>query len=285
MNNKRPKKKWFAGGNVAWAVFLIIAIVLIVAPLYIMGKYSVADKKSIVTGGMYPEPLWPFEPNADQYDELLGRKDFLMAGFYSLQIAVWTIVFSLVLGVPAAFVLARYKFPGILTLMFLLVGIRFFPDICSVIPVCETFSKWLSFIPGVVQVAMAHTLLSIPYVVFICIGVFKTIPRDLEEQAQILGASKFVSFKNIVLPVAVPGISASAIYVFLLSWNEFIFAYFLLLKSTDVSLPVYLMRILTWTPQRNFLAAIAVLVSLPVIIFTFVSQRYIVSGMTAGSVK
>jgi len=278
-------KKWFNISQITWAILLIISLFMIIMPLYVMGKYSVADKKSIVTGGMYPEPLWPFEPNLKQYDDLMSRDDFLVAGLYSLQIALYTIIISLVLGVPAAFILARYNFPGMLTLMFLLVGIRFFPDICSVIPVCEVFTKWLSFIPGVIQVAMAHTLLSIPYVVFICIGVFKTIPKDLEEQAQILGASKFVSFKNIVLPVAVPGISASAIYVFLLSWNEFIFAYFLLLQSTDVSLPVYLMRILTWTPQRNFLAAIAVLVSLPVIIFTFVSQRYIVSGMTAGSVK
>ena len=283
--NKQAKKKWFSGATVTWFVLLIMALFLIIMPLYVMGKYSLADKKSIVTGGIYPEPLWPFDPNFYQYSELFGRKDFLVAGFYSLQIACWTVLFSLALGVPAAFVLSRYRFPGIFVLMFLLISIRFFPDICSVVPITELFTRWLSFIPCVVQIAMTHTLLSIPYVVFICIGVFDTIPKDLEEQAQILGASKFVSFKNIVLPVAIPGISASAIYVFLLSWNEFIFAYFLLLKSTEVSLPVYLMRILTWTPQRNFLAAIAVLVSLPVIIFTFVCQRYIISGMTAGSVK
>ena len=132
---------------------------------------------------------------------------------------------------------------------------------------------------------MTHTMLSLPYVIFICIGVFESIPKDLEEQAIILGTSKFYAFLKVILPVAKTGLAAAAIYVFLLSWNEFIFAYFLLFQTTNVSLPVYLNRVLTWTPQRNFIAAISVLLSFPVIIFTFLVQRYIVSGMTAGAVK
>jgi multiple sugar transport system permease protein len=90
---------------------------------------------------------------------------------------------------------------------------------------------------------------------------------------------------NIVIPVALPGLAAAAIYVFLLSWNEFIFSYYLLFQSPSTTLPVFMMRLLTWTPQRNFLAALAVVLSLPVILFTFVMQRYMVTGMTAGAVK
>jgi multiple sugar transport system permease protein len=100
-----------------------------------------------------------------------------------------------------------------------------------------------------------------------------------------MGASKLQAFINIVIPVALPGMAAAAIYTFLLSWNEFIFAYYLLFHSTANTLPDYMMRLLTRTPQRNYLAALAVVLSLPVVLFTFLVQRYMIAGMTAGAVK
>jgi multiple sugar transport system permease protein len=273
-------------GKLVWGVVLAMAIFSVLFPIYIMFKYSIADRASIVTGGKYPEPLWPFEPNIAQFKALFGKRDFVKSGLFSLEIATLTVVFSLLIGAPAAFALARYRFPGMAVLLFLIISVRLFPDIASVIPVVERFLRPpLVYIPTHLQVALAHTLLSIPYVVYICQGVFEAIPKDLEEQAQILGASRFYAFLNVVVPVALPGLAAAAIYTFLLSWNEFIFAYFLLFQSPDATLPVYMMRLLTWTPQRNFLAALAVILSLPVIAFTFLVQRYMIAGMTAGAVK
>lgn len=273
-------------GKIGWAVMLSLVLLSILIPIYVMFKFSIADRSSIVTGGRYAEPLWPFHPNTAQYKELLGREDFVKAGGLSLQVALLTVVISLVIGAPAAFALARYRFPGIGVLLFTFIAIRLYPDIASVIPVAEWFLKppFVNF-PVSIQVAMVHTLLSMPYVIYICQGVFESIPKDLEEQAQILGAGRLRAFVNVVLPVALPGLAAAAIYTFLLSWNEFIYAYFLLFRSTSVTLPIYMLRLLTWTPQRNFLAAIAVLLSLPVILFCFLVQRYMIAGMTAGAVK
>jgi multiple sugar transport system permease protein len=273
-------------GTVGWAVMLTLAVFAVLFPLYIMLKTSVADRASIVTGGRYPEPLWPFEPNLDQFGVLFGKKDFVTSGLFSLWVALLSVAFALLLGAPAAFALARYKLPGMGVLGVLIIAIRLFPDVASAIPVAERFLEPpLVYIPPLIQVALAHALLSAPYVVYICQGVFETIPRDLEEQAQILGASRLYAFLNVVVPVALPGIAAAAIYTFLLSWNEFIFAYYLLFQSTANTLPVYMMRLLTWTPQRNYLAALAVILSLPVILFTFLVQRYMIAGMTAGAVK
>ena len=100
-----------------------------------------------------------------------------------------------------------------------------------------------------------------------------------------LGAGKLYSFVHIILPVALPGLAAAAIYVFLLSWDEFIFAYFLLVFGYLSTLPVLLRKILSWTPQHNLLAAISVLLSLPVIIFTFVVQKYMRTGAGGGAIK
>ncbi len=267
---------------------LIISIVLffILFPIFVLVKYSISDRESIITGGKYPEPFWPFKVDIEIFKVLFGRNDFLLAGLASLEIASLTVLFCLILGAPTAFALARFKIPGIGVILFFLLSVRLFPDISAVIPVAEQLlRKPFSHLPSVVLVALAHTLLSLPYTIYIAQGVFETIPRDLEEQAQVLGAKKSYAFWKILIPLALPGLAAAATYTFFLSWNEFIFAYFLMFKETTVSLPVYLLRILSWAPQKNFITAISLMISVPVIIFTFLVQKYMKTGLTAGAVK
>ncbi len=261
-------------------------LVAVLIPPFLLFKYSISDKESVVTGGEYPQPFWPFHPTLQLFEQLFTRDDFLGAFSLSLQIAVLTVLFSLVLGAPAAFALARYRFPGKALVLFLMISVRLLPDITSVVPVVEQFARYpFSLVPELLQVALAHTLLSLPYVLYIAIGVFETIPRDLEEQAQLLGASRLFAFRHIVLPVALPGLAAAAIYAFLLSWNEFVFTFFLTFQSTSTTLPVLLQRIMAWTVQTNYLAAIALALTLPVIVFTMIVQKYMRAGMMAGAIK
>jgi len=248
-----------------------------------MFKYSISDRASVVTGGK-PIPLWPYHPTIEQFKTLVTTDRFISAALCSIEIALTSVIISLIIGTPAAYALVRYRFPGIMVLATLLISVRLFPDIVSVVPVVEIFIK-LRLINTKIGVALAHSLLSIPYVIFIAMGVFETIPKDLDEQAQIMGASKLYSFVRVILPVALPGLAAAAIYVFLLSWDEFIFAYFILAFGNLSTLPVMLQKILSWTPQHNLLAAISVMLSIPVIIFTFIVQKYMRAGATAGAVK
>jgi multiple sugar transport system permease protein len=269
--------------RVLWLIGIIIMIIIVLIPIFVMFKYSLSDRSSVVTGGK-PIPLWPYHPTVEQFRGLAAMDRFIRSFIISLEVALLSIVFSLILGTPAAYALVRYRFPGVMVLATLLISVRLFPDIVSVVPIVEIFIRFrlINSVPGV---AMAHSLLSIPYVIFIAMGVFETIPRDLDEQAQILGASRIYSFTRIVLPVALPGLAAAAIYVFLLSWDEFIFAYFLLAFGNLSTLPVLLQKILAWTPQHNLIAAISVMLSIPVVIFTFVVQKYMRAGATAGAVK
>ncbi|HEY8348132.1 MAG TPA: carbohydrate ABC transporter permease [Symbiobacteriaceae bacterium] len=273
--------------NWAWWLGLFVALFVVVFPIYVMFKYSISDRASIITGGMYPEPLWPFHPTTEMFEYLLSRDDFTVAGLISVKVALYTVALSLLLGTPAAYALARFRFPGYGVLLFSLISIRLFPDISTVIPLVEVFfNSPLSRLPVDIQVALSHTLLSLPYVIYIAMGVFETVPKDLEEQAAILGCSRLGAFLRIVLPVAAPGLAAGAIYTFLLSWNEFIFSYYLTFTSPEgTTLPVYLLRILNWTPQKNLLAALSLVISLPVILFTFLVQKYMRAGLTAGAVK
>jgi ABC-type glycerol-3-phosphate transport system permease component len=261
----------------------VIIVILIIIPIYTMFKYSISDRSSIIPkNGIIP--LWPNNPTFQMFSYLMQTKDFIVAAYTSLKVSVTTVVISLLLGAPAAFILARRNIPGKFILVIGIISIRYFPDISTVIPVAELYLK-LNLFNTWIGAAMAHTLLSTPYVIYISMAVFETIPIELEQQAMILGAGKSYTFFRIILPLAVPGLAAAAIYTFMLSWDEFIFAYFLLNFGGDPTLPVYLTKILTTMPQQNMLAATSVILSIPVIIFTFFVQKYVEKGLTLGAIK
>lgn len=276
-------------GKVFWFFMLILCIFMVLFPLYIIFKYSISDRASWITGGQYPIPWWPFEPTFEMYEYYFADIRFWESAWLSLKVALLTILISLGFGAPAAYSLARFRFLGKGIALFLILAIRMLPDISSVIPVANVFNMNFFYqLPTEIKLALGHSLLGLPYVIFIAIGVFETIPVDLEEQAQVMGASKLYTFIRIILPIAIPGLAAGAIYVFLLSWNEFTFSYFLTATSMAevLPLPVYLKTLLgAFSPNPVSIATLSILVSLPVIIFTFIVQKYMVAGITAGAVK
>ncbi|MFS0864605.1 carbohydrate ABC transporter permease [Fredinandcohnia sp. 179-A 10B2 NHS] len=282
------KKKWSIE-KIFWLFLMVFSILIVLFPIYIMFKYSISDRASWITGGKYPIPWWPFDPNFEMYNYYLSDGRFWSSAWFSVKIAFLTIIISMGLGAPAAYALARFKFWGIGIVLFLILSVRMFPDVSSVLPVAQFFNlDFVYHLPITLKVAMGHTLLGLPYIILIAIGVFQTIPIDLEEQAQVMGATKFYAFTRIILPVALPGLAAGAIYVFLLSWNEFVFSYFITATSTAdvIPLPVYLKTLLgAFSPNPVSIATLSLLVSMPVIIFTFIVQKYMIAGATAGAVK
>jgi multiple sugar transport system permease protein len=258
-------------------------------PLYVMFKYSISDKTSWVTAGKYPVPWWPFHPTLENFFYYLKDRRFWTNAAMSLKISSLTVLLSIMLGVPAAYSLTRFKFPALGVLLFLILSIRTIPDVAAAVPVAQLFSgKLWARVPAVLKIALTHCLFGLPYIIFVTQGIFETIPKDLDEQAYVLGASRTYTFLRIIAPLVVPGVAAAAIYVFILSWNEFLFAYFITATSTvsTVPLAVYMKNMFgVSSPNPVQLSLISLIVSIPVLIFTFVIQKYIVAGMTAGAVK
>lgn len=275
--------------KLAWVVLIALSLFLVLLPIYVMFKYSISDRASWITGGKYPVPWFPFNPTLDMYKYYLGDSRFWSNAFLSINVALLTVALSIIFGAPAAYSLARSKFSGKGIILFFILSIRLIPDISSAVPIATIFSNGLwDLLPVVLKLALAHTLLGLPYVIYIAIGVFESIPKDLEEQAHVMGCGKFFTFLSIVIPIAIPGLAAGAIYVFLLSWNEFTLSYFITSTSTVpmVPLPVFLKSMFgSFTPSPVGVATVSLIVSLPVIIFTFALQKYMISGSTAGSVK
>jgi ABC-type glycerol-3-phosphate transport system permease component len=266
-----------------WACSLAAAVLLVAVPVYLLVKYSISDTASINTGGA-PIPLWPYHPTFRCFTYLFSDSHFYSVITNSLIIAVCTVGMSMLLGVPAAYVLGRYRVPGRRLLLLGLISVRLFPDIASVIPITEFFIR-LRLQNTYAGVILAHTLLALPYVIFIGMSAFESIPADLDQQARVMGAGGFSVFFRILLPLAVPGLAAAAIYTFLLSWDEFIFAYFILGLGKISTLTLFLKQKLAFSPPQNLLAAISVLLSLPVIVFSLMLQKYMTTGITTGSVK
>ncbi len=288
-----------------WEILVFIITLSILAPLYMLLKYSISDQTTITTFGR-PIPLWPNHPTLAVFKYLFGDREFWGVVWNSTIIALATVVLTMMFSVPAGYVLARYNFPMKRFFLLLLISVRLFPDISSVIPITTFFvtnetvyainsviDSIAEFIgiytkpSGYIAIILSHTLLSLPYVIFMATTAFEFIPKDIEEQASVMGAKRFTIFTKILLPIVFPSLIAGAIYTFLLSWDEFIFAHFLLDTGSGQlqTLTLYLNQNLSFSPPQNILAAISVCLSVPVMIFTFIVQRYMVTGMVSGSVK
>ena len=269
--------------QVFWASAIFAAVLLVLGPVYLLTKYAISDVASINTGGA-PIPLWPYHPTLRIFVYLFSDRQFYSVILNSVLIALGTVGLSMIMGVPASYVLGRYRVPGRRILMLCLISVRLFPDIGSVIPVAVFFIK-LNLHNTYLGVILAHTLLALPYVIFIGMSAFESIPVDLEQQATVMGASRIQTFLRVLLPLAVPGLVAAAIYTFLLSWDEFIFSYFLLGLGKISTLTLFLKQKLAYAPPQNLLAAISICLSLPVIVFSLQLQKYMAAGVTTGSVK
>ncbi len=270
--------------KIVWTSCVIVMMVGIIAPIYLLLKYAISDPSTVNTGGR-PIPIWPNRPTFDMFLYLFKDREFWAVVANSAIIAVSTVALTSFLSVPAGYVLARYNFPLKRFFLILLISVRLFPDISSVIPIATFFVR-MNLHSSYLSVVLAHTLLALPYVIFMATTAFEFVPKDIEEQARVIGANRVTIFTKILVPMVFPSLVAGAIYTFLLSWDEFIFAHFLLDTGGQIqTLTLYLNKNLSFSPPQNILAAISVCLSVPVMIFTFIVQRYMVSGVVSGAVK
>jgi multiple sugar transport system permease protein len=269
--------------RLVWISGIIVALLLILGPIFLLIKYSVSDIGSINTGGQ-PVPIWPRHPTLSVYAYLFTDRHFYIVLGNSFFIAMMSVLCSMILGVPAAYILGRYRIPGRRVVLLGIISVRLFPDIASVIPIVEFFIS-IGAHQTYWGIILAHTLLALPYVIFIGMGAFETIPHELEDQAHVMGANRFATFKSILFPLAVPGLAAAAIYTFLLSWDEFIFVYFLTFGRQEMFTLTLYLNGLKYAEPQNLLAATSVCLSIPVVVFSMLVQRYMIAGIQSGSLK
>jgi multiple sugar transport system permease protein len=230
-------------------------------------------------------PLYLWWPTLENYVNVLTRADFLQAFLNTIIVSSSAVLLSLCIGAPAAYAFARFPFTGRSFLFFALLVMRMLPPIAVLVPMYVLFSK-LGLATTRFSVVLAYTTFSLPLVVWIMRGYFEDLPVELEESAMIDGAGRFGTFVYIVLPIARPGLVAASILCLQLAWNDFLFAAVLTNNATQ-TLPVLMGAFNAGESGTDWggLTASGMLVTLPVIIFSFAAQRHLVAGLSSGAVK
>jgi multiple sugar transport system permease protein len=225
-----------------------------------------------------------FTPTLSSYRFIFETKPILQMLTNTLIVSVGSTVFSLFFGTIAAYGLARYNFRGRDDLAFYILSIRMFPPIVAALPIFMIFNG-LNLLDTKTGLIIAYTTFNLPFVVWMMTGFIKAVPVQLEEAAMVDGRSHLGAIWDILVPVLRPSIFAVAIFCIIFSWNEFLFA-LILTKSQAKTLPVAIPEFITWTEVGwNYVAAAGMVLVAPVLVFSFLAQRYMVRGMSMGAIK
>lgn len=200
-------------------------------------------------------------------------RDAVPALIRSIQIAIITILISLSIGGTAGYTLARYRFKGKHTLKFSILFVRMFPGVAIAMPMVIILAN-MGLYDQPLGLSLVYAIGSIALTTWITTSIFLGIPVELEEAAQVFGASKFRTFMNITLPLALPGLAASSMYAFLGAWNETISALILTQFKPTFAVVVY-QALYGSTGQVNLTAAGGICMAIPTLIFTFIIRKYI----------
>ena len=257
-------------------VVIILVILLIFAfPFIWMTLASFQKQIDIIS------PELGFTPTLKNYDSIFSQYKFLTFMGNSFIVAAASTFFSLVLGLPAAYAIARF---GYNTLGVILLAARIVPGITFLVPWFILFS-FIGLNGTYTALILSHMLVSMPFVVWVMVPFFEGLPKEIEESALIDGATIYGTFIRIVLPLSVPAILTATIMSFIFSWNNFMFS--LVLAGDDTrTLPVAIFNFISYASiDWGGLMAASTLITVPVLVVTIFMQRYIVSGLTAGATK
>jgi multiple sugar transport system permease protein len=276
----RPGKKinW---RNVVLYLILFIVFLLIAFPIYWMFTISLKIPRDI-----YRTPsLWPDQITSDNYHELIYEKDFLTNIKNSVIVAGSVTIVSVIFSSFAAYSIVRfkYRFKGVIGRIILFAYLT--PVSLLFIPLSIIIAR-LQLGNSLLGLVIVYLTFSLPLSTWLLSGYFRGVPADLEEQALVDGSGRLGALFRILLPLSAPGLVAVAIFTFTGAWNELLLALIFITSEDKRTVPLGLNYLITgdvflWGP----IMAGAVLSSLPVIILYFLAQRFMVAGMTSGSVK
>lgn len=245
----------------------VIATIWVVLPIYFLVVNAWSSQDAV---NAFPKAFVP-EMNHESLSFLLGFDGVLSSLVNSLIVAAITMIFSIGLGAPAGYALARYEFRGKGTFRLLILLTRAFPLPLLALPLTVLYIR-LGVDDTLVGLALVHTMLALPFAVLITFSLFSGVPTELEEAAWVFGCTKVQAFRRVVLPIALPGLAASAIFAFVISWNEVFASSVLMIQNR--TLTSFLLQNLDVSPMHMKFAGGALLV-LPAATFMFLIRKHL----------
>jgi N,N'-diacetylchitobiose transport system permease protein len=273
-------------GTLPWNILGLLVFVVMIFPVYWMfsSAFQPTENLNKLT------PTWfPWNPTIQHFKDAINRPYFWNSVANSVIIVLATVFVSLALAFLAAVALAKYRFDGRKLFIVALIGIQMLPQTGLIIPLYVVLSRFHLTTNQYVLVGVIITYMTfaLPFAVWTLRGFLLNIPKELEEAAMVDGSTRVGAFTRILLPLVAPGLVATAIFVFVTSWNEFIFAYVLLNDQSKQTITVWLSDFYGTSRQVDWggLMAGSILAAIPVLIFFVIVQRKIAFGLTSGAVK
>lgn len=274
-----PRRKPLRSRAYGWfrASMLTLVVLVFLAPLVWMVLASLKTNVDIYDASK----AVVFSPTWENYDNVLSRNNYFDFIFNSFWVAFASTGLSLILGVPAAYAMSRFTMhrSALVVLM-----ARIIPGVSLLVPWYYVFSN-LRMVGGFSVLILSHMFVALPLIVYIMVSYFDSLPLELEEAAQVDGLTPIGAFVRITLPLSLAGIATAGILAFIFSWNNFMFA--LVLSGADTkTLPVAIFNFVSYASiDWGGLMAAATVVTIPIMVIALFTQKYIVSGLTAGATK
>jgi multiple sugar transport system permease protein len=254
-------------------------------PLYHLFLFAISPKESAFAG-----KLWPDHPTLRNFEVVFAEKHYFLNHFWlqlwnSVVIAVAIAALTLLVATAAAFAISRLKVPGGRVVMNLALFTYFIPAAFLAVPMYKTMGNY-GLLNNQWSLILAMVTIASPYAIWVLKQASDKLPYELDEAAVIDGASPLQLFRLVYLPLIMPSLVAVGTYALLLAWNEYLYAFLLLSKDTDITLPVALGNFLSADDSPwELLMTTGLIYALPPAAIYYAFKRYMVSGLTAGAVK
>lgn len=256
-----------AAGRFLFVAGVVMMCAWVLVPIYLLAVNTLSSPAEV--SGFPKTGLPSFDFGSLQF--FLGFQGVLSALWNSVLVAVLTMILSIGIGAPAGYALSRFEFPGKASFRMMVLMTRAFPLPLLALPIAVMFIR-VGLDDTAFGLALVHTTLAIPFAVLITFSIFSGIPIELEEAAWTLGCNRLQAFQRVVLPLVLPGITASAIFAFTISWNEVFAASVLTIQNR--TLTAFLLQSLNVSPLHLKFAGGAALV-IPSLLFIFAVRKYL----------
>jgi multiple sugar transport system permease protein len=268
--------------NLLLGLSIVILMILVLAPFYWIFSSSIKAPQEIIAR---KPTLFPQSFTTQHYSKLLNDSPFPTYMRNSLIVAAGTMVITVFLSTLAAYGLYRMRFPGRKMLFRIILITYAFPGVLLLVPMYQMMSA-LGLVDDLLALVIVDVTLASPFAVWMLQAFFRTIPQELEEAAALDGASRLGVIVRIMLPLAAPGVASIAIFAFITSWTEYIFASILIISEANRTVPVGLAGIIgQYQVDWGLLLAGATVTVLPVLVLFGLVGRNFVEGLTAGAVR
>ena len=261
-------------------ILLILLAFFCIFPIYWIFATSIKPTSEVFS----IPPKWFFKPTIEAYKRVFELTPFADHIVNSIIISICAVLISTLIGTLAAYGLTRFKIKGAKDLAFFILSTRFAPPIGFVIPFYLIFSR-MNLLDTRIGLILIYIAFNLSFTVWMMKGIFEGIPIEYEEAAMVDGMKRLQVIRKVVLPMAKSGISATAIFGMIMTWNEFVYALSITTLKAK-TLPAVVPKFMSATDiQWDVVCAAGVMIIIPMIIFSFFAQKYIIRGLTMGAVR